>query len=159
MLWFTSYSSRSWLDTMFIHFLRDTLCGVMVSKIEQPTITSEFDSHWVIHFCSLANTIYIYIYIYIYITPYNIIIVPDKITYSMWWAFHGLRGLNKNFRENGVNLILGWVKSFAICNKYVKHNPAGSNTSAKFMKGVNHIGLWDAELFWFSPCATHQICL
>ena len=27
------------------------------------------------------------------------------------------------------------------------------------MKAMNHTGLWDAKLTWYSPSATFQICL
>ena len=29
--------------------IRDTSCSVMVTKFKEQTITSEFDSHWVVH--------------------------------------------------------------------------------------------------------------
>ena len=33
------------------------------------------------------------------------------------------------------------------------------NIFAKVMKVTSHTGLWDAKLAWYSPSATHQICL
>ena len=42
---------------------------------------------------------------------------------------------------------------------HVTHNSAASDTSAEIIKVMNHTGFWDAELAWYSPSATHWICL
>ena len=41
----------------------------------------------------------------------------------------------------------------------VKHNSAALNAFTEVVKVMNHIELWYAELTWYSPNATHQICL
>ena len=39
----------------------------------------------------------------------------------------------------------------------VRHNLAVLDVFTEVMKETNHSGLWDAELAWYSPSATHLI--
>ena len=41
----------------------------------------------------------------------------------------------------------------------MRHNSVAPDGFAKIVKVMNLTGLWDAELAWYSPSATHQIHL
>ena len=41
----------------------------------------------------------------------------------------------------------------------VRHNSIALDVLAEGVKVTSHTGLWDAELAWYSPSATQQICL
>ena len=55
--------------------------------------------------------------------------------------------------------LLGWIKSFTEFWKYVRHNSAAPDAVAEVREITNPTGLWDVELAWYSPSATHWICL
>ena len=40
----------------------------------------------------------------------------------------------------------------------VRHNSAAADAFTEGVKVMNHNGLWDAELAWYSLSATHWIC-
>ena len=40
-----------------------------------------------------------------------------------------------------------------------KHNSAALDTFTKILKVINYTGLWNANFTWYSPSATHPICI